>query len=124
MRWSRIAFAAANSSNSLSLDAVYSSHTAIKLILHKRYLQRDHRLARRQPERSNSRSLPITTLGSIWLRALFPKLAHSIVRQIRVASEQEFKDRLMTAVNHFDREQLTRSTRPRDINSNFKIARF
>jgi hypothetical protein len=44
-----------------------------------------------------------------WLNLVegfFSKLTRSVLRHIRVASRQELKDRLIAAVNYFDRDPV------------------
>ena len=56
---------------------------------------------------SNSLSPPINH-GS-WLNLVegfFSKLARSVLRHIRVSSKQELKDRLMAAVDYFNRDPV------------------
>jgi hypothetical protein len=44
-----------------------------------------------------------------WLNLVegfFSKLARSVLRQIRVASKQELKDRIMAAMDHFNQDPV------------------
>jgi hypothetical protein len=46
---------------------------------------------------------------AIWLNLVegfFSKLARSVLRQIRVSSKQELKDRLMAAVDYFNHDPV------------------
>jgi hypothetical protein len=54
---------------------------------------------------SNLPSRPSTAPGSI-VEGFFPKLARSVLRHIRVASKQELKDRIMAAMDEFNRNPV------------------
>jgi transposase len=89
------------------IDAAYPAHTAIKLILdnHSAHISKETRawLADQPAGRFEFTFTP--THGS-WLNLVegfFSKLARSVLRHIRVASKQELKDRLMTAMDEFNR---------------------
>jgi transposase len=89
------------------LDAAYLAHTAIKLILdnHSAHISRETRawIAQQPAHRFEFTFTP--THGS-WLNLIegfFSKLTRSVLRQIRVASKQELKNRLMAAVGYFNR---------------------
>ena len=88
------------------LDAAYPAHTAIHLILdnHSAHVSRETRawLAEQPAGRFE---FTFTPKHGSWLNLVegfFSKLARSILRHIRVASKQEFEDRLMAAVDYFN----------------------
>jgi transposase len=92
------------------LDAAYPAHTAIKLILdnHSAHISKETRgwIARQPAHRFEFTFTP--THGS-WLNLIegfFSKLARSVLRHIRVASKQELKDRIMAAMDFFNREPV------------------
>ena len=92
------------------LDAAYPAHTAIKLILdnHSAHVSKETRawLATQPAHRFEFTFTP--THGS-WLNLVegfFSKLARSVLRHVRVASKQELKDRIMAAMDFFNREPV------------------
>jgi transposase len=92
------------------LDAAYPAHTAIKLILdnHSAHISKETKawLATQPVGRFEFTFTP--THGS-WLNLVegfFSKLARSVLRHIRVASKQELKDRLMAAMEEFNRHPV------------------
>lgn len=92
------------------LDAAYPTHTAIKLILdnHSAHISKETKawLADQPVGRFEFTFTP--THGS-WLNLVegfFSKLARSVLRHIRVASKQELKDRIMAAMDEFNRQPL------------------
>jgi len=92
------------------LDASYPPHTAIKLILdnHSAHISKETKawLANQPAGRFEFTFTP--THGS-WLNLVegfFSKLARSVLRHIRVASKQELKDRLMAAMDEFNRHPV------------------
>ena len=92
------------------LDAAYPAHTAIKLILdnHSAHISRETTawIAQQPAHRFEFTFTP--THGS-WLNLIegfFSKLARSVLRHIRVASKQELKDRIMSAMDFFNREPV------------------
>jgi transposase len=92
------------------LDAAYPADTAIKLILdnHSAHISKETRawLAQQPAHRFEFTFTP--THGS-WLNLIegfFSKLARSVLRHIRVASNQELKDRIMAAMEFFNREPV------------------
>ena len=92
------------------LDAAYPSHTAIKLILdnHSAHISKETQawLAEQPAGRFE---LTFTPKHGSWLNLVegfFSKLARSVLRHIRVASKQELKDRIMAAMDHFNREPV------------------
>ena len=92
------------------LDASYPTHTAIKLILdnHSAHTSKETKawLAEQPVGRFTFTFTP--THGS-WLNLVegfFSKLARSVLRHIRVANKQELKDRIMAAMDLFNREPV------------------
>jgi transposase len=92
------------------LDASYPTHTAIKLILdnHSAHISKETKawLAEQPVGRFTFTFTP--THGS-WLNLVegfFSKLTRSVLRHIRVASKQELKDRLMAAMDEFNRHPV------------------
>ena len=89
------------------LDAAYPAHTAIKLILdnHSAHISKETRtwLAEQPAGRFE---FTFTPKHGSWLNLVegfFSKLARSVLRHIRVASKQELKDRIMAAMDEFNR---------------------
>ena len=89
------------------IDAVYPAHTAIKLILdnHSAHISKETRtwLAEQPAGRFE---FTFTPKHGSWLNLVegfFSKLARSVLRHIRVASKQELKDRIMAAMDEFNR---------------------
>jgi transposase len=92
------------------LDAAYPAHTAIKLILdnHSAHISKETRtwLAGQPAHRFE---FTFTPKHGSWLNLVegfFSKLARSVLRHIRVASKEELKDRLMAAINYFNRDPV------------------
>jgi len=92
------------------LDAAYPTHTAIKLILdnHSAHISKQTKafLATKPAGRFE---LTFTPKHGSWLNLVegfFSKLARSVLRHIRVVSKQELKDRLMAAMDHFNRDPV------------------
>ena len=92
------------------LDSAYPARTAIKLILdnHSAHISRETKawLADQPVHRFEFTFTP--NHGS-WLNLVegfFSKLARSVLRHIRVSSKQELKDRLMAAVDYFNRDPV------------------
>lgn len=92
------------------LDETYPSHTAIRLILdnHSAHISRETRswIASQPAGRFEFTFTP--THGS-WLNLVegfFSKLARSVLRHIRVSSQQELKDRLMAAIDLFNEQPV------------------
>jgi len=92
------------------LDASYPTHTAIKLILdnHSAHTSKETKawLAEQPVGRFTFTFTP--THGS-WLNLVegfFSKLARSVLRHIRVATKQELKDRIMAAMDEFNRQPV------------------
>jgi transposase len=89
------------------LDAAYPAHTAIRLILdnHSAHISKETRafLAAQPVGRFE---LTFTPKHGSWLNLVegfFSKLARSVLRHIRVTSKQELKDRIMAAMDEFNR---------------------
>ncbi len=92
------------------LDAAYPAHTAIKLILdnHSAHISKETKawLAAQPAGRFD---FTFTPKHGSWLNLVegfFSKLARSVLRHIRVASKQELKDRIMAAMNEFNRHPV------------------
>ena len=92
------------------LDAAYPTHTAIRLILdnHSAHISKETKawLATRLPGRF---AFTFTPKHGSWLNLIegfFSKLARSVLRHIRVASKQELKNRIMTAMDHFNEKPV------------------
>jgi transposase len=92
------------------VDVAYPPHTAIKLILdnHSAHISKETKawLANQLPRRFEFTFTP--THGS-WLNLIegfFSKLARSVLRHIRVTTKQELKDRIMAAMNEFNRHPV------------------
>ncbi len=92
------------------VDAAYPSHTAIKLILdnHSAHISKETKAwLAAQPE--GRFTFVFTPKHGSWLNLVegfFSKLARSVLRHIRVASKQELKDRIMAAMDHFNRHPV------------------
>ncbi len=93
-----------------ALDAAYPSHTAIKLILdnHSAHISKETRawLAKQPAGRFQ---FTFTPKHGSWLNLIegfFSKLARSVLRHIRVASKQELKNRIMAAMDEFNRHPV------------------
>src|SRR5271165_7013491 len=92
------------------LDAAYPAHTAIKLILdnHSAHISKETKawLAKQPAGRFE---FTFTPKHGSWLNLVegfFSKLARSVLRHIRVASKQELKDRIMAAMDEFNRHPV------------------
>ena len=92
------------------LDAAYPTHTAIKLILdnHSAHISKETKawLAEQPAGRFE---FTFTPKHGSWLNLVegfFSKLARSVLRHIRVASKQELKDRIMAAMDDFNRHPV------------------
>ena len=92
------------------IDAAYPSHTAIKLILdnHSAHISKEIKawLANQPAGRIE---FVFTPKHGSWLNLVegfFSKLARSVLRHIRVASKQELKDRIMAAMDEFNRHPV------------------
>ena len=92
------------------LDAAYPAHTAIKLILdnHSAHISRETRSWLAAQRRGRFEFVFTPKHGS-WLNLVegfFSKLTRSVLRHIRVASKLELKDRLISAINHFNEDPV------------------
>ena len=92
------------------LDAAYPSSTAIKLILdnHSAHISKETKAwLATQPE--GRFIFVFTPKHGSWLNLVegfFSKLARSALRHIRVASKQELKDRIISAIGDINREPV------------------
>jgi transposase len=92
------------------LDAAYSADTAIKLTLdnHSAHISKETKAwLADQPE--GRFEFTFTPTHGSWLNLIegfFSKLARSVLRHIRVASKQELKERIMAAIEHFNRNPV------------------
>jgi len=89
------------------LDATYPPHTAIHLILdnHSAHISKETR-AWLADQPAGRFKFTFTPKHGSWLNLIegfFSKLARSVLRHIRVSSKQELKDRLMAAMDFFNR---------------------
>src|ERR1700694_6036602 len=92
------------------LDATYPTSTAIHLTLdnHSAHISKETRawLAERPAGRFE---FTFTPKHGSWLNLVegfFSKLARSVLRHIRVSSKQELKDRIMAAMDFFNRDSV------------------
>ena len=89
------------------LDTTYPPHTVIHLILdnHSAHISKETR-ASLADRRAGRFKFTFTPKHGSWLNLIegfFSKLARSVLRHIRVSSKQELKDRLMAAMDFFNR---------------------
>jgi transposase len=91
-------------------DAAYPTQTAIRLILdnHSAHISKETRawLANQPAGRFE---FVFTPKHGSWLNlteGFFSKLARSVLRYIRVESKQELKDRIMAAMDEFNRHPV------------------
>ena len=92
------------------LDTAYPPHTAIHLILdnHSAHLSKETR-AWLADQPAGRFKFTFTPKHGSWLNLVegfFSKLARSVLRHIRVSSKQELKDRLMAAMDFFNRDPV------------------
>jgi len=92
------------------LDAAYSPHTAIKLILdnHSAHISKETR-AWLADQPAGRFEFTFTPKHGSWLNLVegfFSKLARSVLRHIRVTSKQELKDRIIAAMDHFNQDPV------------------
>jgi len=92
------------------LDAAYPAHTAIKLILdnHSAHISKETK-AWLADQPIGRFEFTFTPKHGSWLNLVegfFSKLARSVLRHIRVASKQELKDRIMAAMDEFNRHPV------------------
>src|ERR1700676_5150663 len=92
------------------LDAAYPTHTAIKLILdnHAAHISKETK-AWLADQPAGRFEFTFTPKHGSWLNLVegfFSKLARSVLRHIRVASKQELKDRIIAAMDEFNRHPV------------------
>ena len=92
------------------IDAAYPTHTAIKLILdnHSAHISKETK-AWLADQPAGRFEFTFTPKHGSWLNLVegfFSKLARSVLRHIRVASKQELKDRIMAAMDEFNRHPV------------------
>jgi transposase len=92
------------------IDAAYPAHTAIKLILdnHSAHISKETK-AWLADQPAGRFEFTFTPKHGSWLNLVegfFSKLARSVLRHIRVASKQELKDRIMAAMDAFNRDPV------------------
>lgn len=92
------------------LDTAYPRHTAIKLILdnHSAHISKETK-AWLADQRAGRFEFTFTPKHGSWLNLVegfFSKLARSVLSHIRVASKQELKDRIMAAMDEFNRHPV------------------
>ena len=92
------------------IDAAYPTHTAIKLILdnHSAHISKETR-AWLADQPAGRFEFVFTPKHGSWLNLIegfFSKLARSVLRYIRVESKQELKDRVMAAMDEFNRHPV------------------
>ena len=92
------------------IDAAYPSHIAIKLILdnHSAHISKETK-AWLAEQAAGRFQFTFTPKHGSWLNLVegfFSKLARSVLRHIRVASKQELRDRLMAAMDEFNRHPV------------------
>ena len=92
------------------VDAAYPTHTAVKLILdnHSAHISKQTKawLAEQPAGRFE---FTFTPKHGSWLNLIegfFSKLARSVLRHIRVTTKQELKDRIMAAMDEFNRHPV------------------
>ena len=92
------------------VDAAYPTHTAVKLILdnHSAHISKQTKawLAEQPAGRFE---FTFTPKHGSWLNLIegfFSKLARSVLRHIRVTTKQELKDRVMAAMDEFNRHPV------------------
>src|SRR6266849_350219 len=92
------------------LDAAYPAHTAIKLILdnHSAHISKETK-AWLADQPAGRFEFTFTPKHGSWLNLVegfFSKLTRSVLRHIRVKSKQELKDRIMAAMDEFNRHPV------------------
>src|ERR1700730_116611 len=92
------------------LDAAYPAHTAIKLILdnHSAHISKETKawLAEQPAGRFEFTFTPKHGSCLNLVEGFFSKLARSVLRHIRVASKQELKERIIAAMDEFNRHPV------------------
>ena len=92
------------------LDAAYPAQTAIKVILdnHSAHISKETRCWLEE-QRSGRFEFVFTPKHGSWLNLVegfFSKLTRSVLRHIRVESKQELKDRMIAAIDFFNRHPV------------------
>ena len=92
------------------LDAAYPTETAIKVILdnHSAHVSKETK-AWLASQREGRFQFVFTPKHGSWLNLIegfFSKLARSVLRQIRVTSKQELKDRIIAAIEDINRHPV------------------
>ncbi len=92
------------------INVAYPTHTAIKLILdnHSAHISKETK-AWLAEQHAGRFEFTFTPKHGSWLNLIegfFSKLARSVLRHIRVASKQELKDRIMAAMDYFNRDPV------------------
>ena len=92
------------------LDNAYPTHTAIKVILdnHSAHISKETRCWLEE-QRSGRFEFVFTPKHGSWLNLVegfFSKLTRSVLRHIRVESKQELKDRMIAAIDFFNRHPV------------------
>jgi transposase len=92
------------------LDAAYPAQTAIKLILdnHSAHISKETK-AWLATQREGRFQFTFTPKHGSWLNLIegfFSKLARSVLRNIRVNSKQELKDRIMAGIDYVNRDPV------------------
>ena len=92
------------------LDAAYPAQTAIKLILdnHSAHVSKET-MAWLAKKPANRFQFTFTPKHGSWLNLVegfFSKLTRSVLRHIRVKSKQELKERIMAAMDYFNRDPV------------------
>ena len=92
------------------LDDAYPAHTAIKLILdnHSAHISKETRCWLAE-QRAGRFEFVFTPKHGSWLNLVegfFSKLTRSVLRHIRVKSKLELKERLMAAIDHFNKNPV------------------
>ena len=92
------------------VDAAYPTDTAIEIILdnHSAHVSRETTawLAAQPPGRFSFTFTPTHGFGLNLIEGFFSKLARSVLRQIRVVSKHELKERLLAFIDDLNREPI------------------
>ena len=95
------------------VDAAYPTHTAIKLILdnHSAHISKETK-AWLATQPAGRFAFTLTPKHGSWLNLIegfFSKLARSVLRHIRVASKQELKERILSAIDDINKRPVVHS---------------